>query len=88
MSVYYVGAIVGGFLLGFIADHYGRVSALVAANTLALIGGICTVFATDFWTFVLCRFLVGLAYDNCFTMFYIILLEYTGVKWRTFVSTE
>lgn len=30
--------------------------------------------------------MVGFAYDNCYTMLYIIVLEYTGVKWRTFVS--
>lgn len=86
MSVFYIGAIVGGLLIGFISDHYGRVPALVVANTLAIIGGLSTLFAKSFSTFMFCRFLVGFAYDNCYTMFFIIVLEYTGVKWRTFVS--
>ncbi|CAH1965279.1 unnamed protein product [Acanthoscelides obtectus] len=27
-----------------------------------------------------------MAFDNCFTMMYILVLEYVGPKWRTFVA--
>lgn len=81
-----MGAILGGLLFGYLSDHYGRLPTLVLANMVALVFGLSTIFATDFWTFSLYRFMVGFAYDNCYVMFYIIVLEYTGVKWRTFVS--
>lgn len=38
----------------------------------ALAGGMGTAFCNDFWSFCLCRFIVGLAYDNCFMIMYIV----------------
>ncbi|CAB0003962.1 unnamed protein product [Nesidiocoris tenuis] len=68
------------------ADRWGRIPALIGANMAGLLGGILTAMATSFWQFTVCRFLVGLAFDNCFTMMYILVLEYVGPKWRTFVA--
>ncbi|GBP56641.1 Organic cation transporter 1 [Eumeta japonica] len=55
-------------------------------NLIGFVAGIGTAFCDSFWSFALCRFLVGLAFDNCFTMMYILVLEYVGPKWRTFVA--
>ncbi|XP_012276481.1 organic cation transporter protein [Orussus abietinus] len=85
-SVFFVGAIFGGLIFGWIADRYGRIPALVGTNMAGFLAGVATVFATNFWQFSACRFLVGLAFDNCFTMMYILVLEYVGPKWRTFVA--
>uniref|UniRef100_A0A224XLE8 Putative synaptic vesicle transporter svop n=1 Tax=Panstrongylus lignarius TaxID=156445 RepID=A0A224XLE8_9HEMI len=85
-SIYFLGAITGGLVFGWMADTWGRIPALVGANLVGLIGGILTAFSTTFWTFTLCRFMVGLAFDNCFTMMYILVLEYVGPHWRTFVA--
>ncbi|KAK9506717.1 hypothetical protein O3M35_008602 [Rhynocoris fuscipes] len=68
------------------ADKWGRIPALVGANVVGLAGGVLTAFSASFWTFTLCRFMVGLAFDNCFTMMYILVLEYVGPRWRTFVA--
>ncbi|XP_055378688.1 solute carrier family 22 member 13-like isoform X2 [Condylostylus longicornis] len=85
-SVFFVGAIVGGLLFGWIADRFGRVPSLVGCNMIGFIAGVATAFVGNFWEFALCRFLVGFAFDNCFTMMYILVLEYVGPKWRTFVA--
>lgn len=85
-SVFFVGAIFGGLLFGWIADRYGRIPALVGANITGFLAGVATVLANSFWEFALCRFFVGFAFDNCFTMMYILVLEYVGPKWRTFVA--
>ncbi|CAB3253935.1 unnamed protein product [Arctia plantaginis] len=85
-SIFFCGGIVGGFIFGWIADKYGRVPALVGTNLAGFAGGIGTIFTNDFWSFCLCRFIVGLAYDNCFLIMYIVVLEYVGRKWRTFVA--
>ncbi|XP_063632714.1 solute carrier family 22 member 13-like [Cydia splendana] len=85
-SIFFCGAIVGGLLFGWIADKYGRVPALVGTNMVGFIAGVGTAFTNSFWSFCLCRFLVGLAYDNCFMVMYIVVIEYVGLKWRTFVS--
>lgn len=62
----------GGLLFGWIADRYGRIPALIGTNMAGLIGGIATASSGTFWFFCLCRFLVGMAFDNCFTMMYIL----------------
>ncbi|XP_011305803.1 organic cation transporter protein [Fopius arisanus] len=85
-SIFFVGAIFGGLIFGFIADRYGRIPALVGCNIVGCIAGCFTALATNFWLFTLCRFFVGFAFDNCFTMMYILVLEYVGPKWRTFVA--
>ncbi|KDR24330.1 Organic cation transporter protein, partial [Zootermopsis nevadensis] len=85
-AVFFCGAILGGLIFGWVADRYGRIPALVWTNLIGFIAGIATSFVTTFWAFCVCRFLVGLAFDNCFTMMYILVLEYVGPKWRTFVA--
>ncbi|XP_047106772.1 organic cation transporter protein-like [Schistocerca piceifrons] len=85
-SVFFAGAILGGVVFGWVADHWGRIPALVGTNAVGAAAGIATAFASSFWAFCLCRFLVGLAFDNCFTMMYILVLEYVGPQWRTFVA--
>lgn len=85
-SIFFVGAIVGGLLFGWIADRYGRIPALAGCNLIGFVAGVATVLSGNFWQFALCRFLVGFAFDNCFTMMYILVLEYVGPKWRTFVA--
>nr|XP_033199811.1 organic cation transporter protein-like isoform X2 [Bombus vancouverensis nearcticus]XP_033199828.1 organic cation transporter protein-like isoform X2 [Bombus vancouverensis nearcticus] len=53
---------------------------------MGFLAGVATAFTGSFWQFTLCRFFVGFAFDNCFTMMYILVLEYVGPKWRTFVA--
>ncbi|XP_026301780.1 organic cation transporter protein-like [Apis mellifera] len=85
-SIFFIGAIFGGLIFGWIADQYGRIPALIGANMMGFLAGVATAFTNTFWQFALCRFFVGFAFDNCFTMMYILVLEYVGPKWRTFVA--
>ncbi|KAJ0182993.1 hypothetical protein K1T71_000969 [Dendrolimus kikuchii] len=85
-SIFFCGAIIGGLIFGWIADKYGRQHCLSGTNLAGFAGGIGTVFTNDFWSFCLCRFIVGLAYDNCFVIMYIVVVEYVDIKWRTFVA--
>ncbi|CAH0761922.1 unnamed protein product [Diatraea saccharalis] len=85
-SIFFCGAIIGGLFFGWVADKYGRVPAIVGTNMAGFFAGVGTAFTNSFWSFCLCRFLVGLAYDNCFVIMYILVLEYVGPKWRTFVA--
>lgn len=71
-SIFFCGAIVGGLLFGRIADHYGRVPALVISNLFGFVGGIATAFSNSFLMFAICRFVIGFSFDNCFTMVYIL----------------
>ncbi|XP_017878090.2 organic cation transporter protein [Ceratina calcarata] len=85
-SIFFGGAILGGLVFGWMADKYGRVPVLVGTNMLGFIGGVSTMYVSEFWHFCACRFVVGLAYDNTFTIAYILVLEYVGPEWRTFAA--
>ncbi|XP_041973942.1 carcinine transporter-like [Aricia agestis] len=85
-SINFAGAIAGGILCGVIADTYGRIPALVVANLLGFIGGVATIFTTGFWDFSICRFIAGMACDSAFLMIYILVMEYVGTKYRTWVA--
>ncbi|KAH8259314.1 hypothetical protein KR026_002200 [Drosophila bipectinata] len=85
-SIFFLGAIVGGLLFGWVADRFGRIPALIGTNMMGLFAGIGTAFVSNFWEFAAMRFFVGFAFDNCFTMMYILVLEYVGPKYRTFVA--
>ncbi|XP_076238886.1 carcinine transporter-like [Calliopsis andreniformis] len=84
-AIFFCGSIVGGFLIGWIADHKGRMPALMVCNSIALVSTIATANANSFWSFALCRFLTGIAFDNCINIPLIVVLEYMSVAKRTLV---
>ncbi|KAL7293635.1 hypothetical protein TKK_0012717 [Trichogramma kaykai] len=85
-SAFFAGSIVGGLIFGYIADHYGRLPALVLCNGVGFFASIGTAFCTSFWSFVLSRFIVGTSFDNCFNIIFIIIIEYVGPRYRTLMA--
>uniref|UniRef100_A0A1B0F9D3 Major facilitator superfamily (MFS) profile domain-containing protein n=1 Tax=Glossina morsitans morsitans TaxID=37546 RepID=A0A1B0F9D3_GLOMM len=71
-SLFFLGAIMGGLLFGWWADRYGRIPSLIACNLMGCAAGIITAYVQNFWQFAVVRFLMGFAFDNCFTMMYIL----------------
>nr|XP_034841238.1 organic cation transporter protein-like [Maniola hyperantus] len=84
--IFFAGSFVGGIYFGWMADHFGRVPALVGTNLFAFIGGVASIYTTGIWDFAFCRFLVGMSYDSCFMLMYILVLEYVGPRYRTWVA--
>ncbi|KAM3961009.1 carcinine transporter-like [Aphomia sociella] len=85
-AIFFVGSIVGGFIVGWLADRFGRIPAIVASNLVGCIGGLTSMFARSFIEFSICRFFMGMAYDNCMIMAYLLVLEYIAPKYRSFLS--
>ncbi|XP_049887790.1 organic cation transporter protein-like isoform X2 [Pectinophora gossypiella] len=85
-AIFFAGSLAGGLLFGWLADRFGRVPALVGTNLVGCAGGVASIFTTGFWDFAFCRFLVGMSYDSCFMMMYILVLEYVGPRHRTWVA--
>jgi MFS transporter, OCT family, solute carrier family 22 (organic cation transporter), member 4/5 len=82
-AFYFIGSVVGTFVLGILADIFGRLPILIVAHMLGVIGNGLTIFASNFIAFSLSRFIGGLASDNNFVMMYILVLEYISPKMRT-----
>ncbi|CAB3256139.1 unnamed protein product [Arctia plantaginis] len=86
MLLSFVGSVVGCCLFGWIADRYGRIPALIGANLISGIGGIASIFTSGVWDFHVCRFLVGMSFDSCYMIIYVLVLEYVGPQYRTLVA--
>ncbi|KAL7734806.1 hypothetical protein ACLKA6_011088 [Drosophila palustris] len=84
--IFFLGSIVGCLGYGVLADRCGRLTALISSCALALFGSLFTAFSHNFAAFAFTRFVVGASYDTCFTMIYILVLEYVGPSYRTFVA--
>lgn len=85
-AIFFVGSIAGGVVVGWVADRFGRLPAAVLSNLFGCVAGIASSFATNIIYFSVCRFFVGMAYDNNMTMTYLIVLEYVAPKYRTVIA--
>ncbi|XP_057381734.1 organic cation transporter protein-like [Daphnia carinata] len=85
-AVFFLGSIIGGIVLGYIADRFGRIPALILCNLIGALAGIITAVSNSFGLFAFSRFLMGIAFDNAFTLMYILVLEYVGPTYRTLVA--
>ncbi|KAL4718034.1 hypothetical protein ACJJTC_003341 [Scirpophaga incertulas] len=85
-AAFFVGSIVGGFVIGWISDKFGRLPALISSNVIGCIGGLASTFSINFVMFATCRFIMGMSYDNCMMMAYLIVLEYVAPKYRSLMS--
>ncbi|XP_060516080.1 organic cation transporter protein-like isoform X2 [Cylas formicarius] len=82
-SVFFVGSVVGGIVLGILADNIGRLHTLVLANMFALLGNAVTILSNNVVLFAVSRFFAGCATDTNFVMMYIIVMEYIRPSMRT-----
>lgn len=85
-SIFFVGSIAGGFILGRVSDRFGRLPGAAASNLMGAIGGIASIFANNFAQFAVCRFFMGMSWDNSMTMTYLLMLEYVAPKHRTLLA--
>lgn len=85
-AIFFFGSVFGGFLIGWVADRFGRIPAIVASNVIGCVGGIASIFVHDFTEFAICRFFMGMSYDNTMMMAYLLVLEYIAPKYRTLIA--
>ena len=71
-SCFFLGAIPGMIFFGWFADAYGRMPAIVLSNIICLISGMVTPFFPDSISFIILRFVMGLAFNTFFTVPYIL----------------
>ena len=71
-SCFFLGAIPGMIFFGWFADAYGRMPAIVLSNIICLLCGMATPFFPASISFIILRFLMGLAFNTFFTVPYIL----------------
>ena len=71
-SLFFAGAIPGMIFFGWFSDAYGRIPTIMASNIICLITGVATPFVTEHVSFLVLRFLMGVAFNTFFTMPYVL----------------
>ena len=59
-SSVFLGEVIGGLFLGYLADYFGRRKTILLINWLVAGGGLLSAFANDLTTFCLLRVIVGI----------------------------
>ncbi|XP_045508642.1 carcinine transporter-like [Colias croceus] len=85
-SVFFLGSIVGGLIIGWISDRFGRIPAVTVSNMIGCFANIVSIYASDIVVFSVCRFIMGMSYDTCIMMAYLIVLEYVSPKYRSIIT--
>lgn len=87
-AIFFSGSVFGGLLFGYIADKYGRLPVIIGSNMIGCAAGLISSFARNFAEFATCRFFMGMAYDSCMMIMYLLVLEYIAPKYKTLISNS
>lgn len=75
-------SIVGGIVLGYASDRWGRVWPFAASTVFIFVFGLISAFATDFTFFIIMRVLLNIGIGGALTILFPTLLEFLPVKDR------
>lgn len=81
-SVFLVGYVVSGFVLGPAADRFGRRWILIGSTFVFALGSLATVFASNVTTLLICRLVTGLGIGGAMTLV-ALAAEYTPARLRS-----
>ncbi|KAB2636943.1 organic cation/carnitine transporter 3-like [Pyrus ussuriensis x Pyrus communis] len=82
-SSYFLGGVVGGFLLGTLADSsLGRKKLLLISCVTMSLASFITIFSPNVWVYSAVRFISGVGRSSISTCVLVLLMEKVGKKWR------
>ncbi|KAL6198758.1 hypothetical protein ACLB2K_028547 [Fragaria x ananassa] len=82
-SSYFMGGVIGGLLLGTLADSsLGRKRLLVISCITMSVAAFATIFSTNVWIYSALRFASGIGRSSISTCVLVLLMERVGRKWR------
>lgn len=86
-SLYMSGFIVSYLIFGYISDRLGRWRSLFLGALIEVSSGFGCAFASSVTAFMISRFLLGIGNAGRTSSSYLIMIEWTGPKWRMHIST-
>ncbi|CAI9756721.1 unnamed protein product [Fraxinus pennsylvanica] len=82
-SSFFLGCLIGGFVLATLADSaLGRKNMLVLSCLLMSLPGVLTTFSTNLWMYTTLRFISGFGRSTIVTCALVLSTELVGKKWR------
>ncbi|XP_043580919.1 organic cation transporter 1-like isoform X2 [Bombus pyrosoma] len=85
-TFFYVGSLFGNVVFGWIADKWGRRTALFAILFLEVIFSIATSFSPNYVIYTALRTVNGLSFPAIYQIPFILALELMGPRYRTFAG--
>lgn len=81
-SIFMVGALVGGLLLGMFADKYGRRPSWCVSYVLLVLPGVATAFSTSLNVLYICRLVAGIGTGGALLTGFVLVTELIGPSYR------
>ena len=85
-ATHVVGVLIGSFLFGYLSDKYGRIFPLLLGITLVSLCQLVGAYMPILKWFGFLRFLAGMAEASCYTSAFVLAIEYSGSKFKTYLS--
>lgn len=81
-----VGLFFGGFIAGQLSDQYGRKKVLYGSFILLLIFQLISGMVNSWQIYCVCRFFIGTLISSTLVANFVLPMEYSIPKWRTFTG--
>ena len=78
----YIGSATAAIPLGMISDRYGRLKTLYPSILTIIIVGFASAFATEYWQFLVSRFLLGSVVHSVLLPIFVLSGEFVGPQYR------
>ncbi|XP_069673393.1 organic cation transporter protein isoform X2 [Periplaneta americana] len=85
-SLFMVGALLGSIIFGDLSDRFGRRPIFFLSLVLQVVFGILAAVVPEYYTFMLCRLVVGSTTSGVFLVAYVIAMEMVGPTKRLFAG--
>ncbi|XP_034836078.1 solute carrier family 22 member 6-A-like [Maniola hyperantus] len=77
-----LGVLIGSVMFGFLSDRYGRKNTFLVSITAVIVTGFAVSFPTDYITFTVLRFFLGVATAGTMVISFVMVMETVGTKYR------
>ncbi|PNF24518.1 Organic cation transporter protein [Cryptotermes secundus] len=85
-SLFMVGALLGSIIFGDMSDRFGRRPIFFLSLVLQVVFGLLAAAATEYYTFMLCRLVIGSTTSGVFLVAYVIAMEMVGPTKRLYAG--
>ena len=82
-SMQFFSSTVCSIPVGIISDRYGRLWTLYPSVLGMCAVGFASAFATQYWQFLITRFVVGICLNGCIVSVLVLSSEYVGPRYRS-----
>ena len=71
-SIFFIGSMFGLVVFGWISDNYGRCVTFYATNVLVVATGVSIPYCTNFYLFLVVRFLMGMCLNSFYSSIFVL----------------